>query len=195
LSAERDRVLEQLESNDVVCDLFAGVGPFAIRAAKKGCRVIANDLNPSCLHYLNKNIQKNKVSHLVHSYNLDARDFFKQLSSGNSEGDWLPFTHIYMNLPMDAIEFLDVFRGAFDRDLWKSLPKVHVYGFAMEQEELIERMKQVWGVFNQSILTFHRFRDISPKKYMFCVEFVIPEEIAFEVLPRKIAKSEEASEN
>lgn len=143
-------------------------------------------------------MQKNRVDRLVHAYNLDAREFFKLIASGKVENDWKPFNHVYMNLPMDAIEFLDVFRGAFDRNLWKQLPKVHVYGFAMDQNELVERMKQVWGSFNEEILTFHRFRDVSPRKYMFCVEFEVPEEIAFEVseeLPRKVPKLVENSED
>ena len=172
----------QLKAGDVVCDLFAGVGPFAIRAAKKGCKVIANDLNPSCFEYLVKNMEKNKVEKLVKAYNQDAREIFKILVSGDIEREsgFVPFGHVYMNLPMDAIEFLDVFKGAFDSNRWERLPTVHVYGFAMEQRELEERMLQVWGNFDLSILRFHKFRDVSPKKFMFCVEFVVPENIAFE---------------
>jgi tRNA (guanine37-N1)-methyltransferase len=48
--------------DDVIVDVFAGVGPFAIPAAKKGCAVLANDLNPSSARYLLKNVQDNRVS-------------------------------------------------------------------------------------------------------------------------------------
>lgn len=47
---------------DVVADVFAGVGPFALPAAKKGCGVMANDLNPDSYKYLVQNIQNNKVN-------------------------------------------------------------------------------------------------------------------------------------
>ena len=47
LQHEHARVLELLRPGDFVVDLFAGVGPFAVPAAKhRGCTVVANDLNP-----------------------------------------------------------------------------------------------------------------------------------------------------
>lgn len=42
--------------------MFAGVGPFAVPAAKKGCAVFANDLNPVGVRYLMKNVENNRVS-------------------------------------------------------------------------------------------------------------------------------------
>jgi tRNA (guanine37-N1)-methyltransferase len=50
------------QPDDVVADVFAGVGPFALPAAKKGCAVLANDLNPESYKYLHLNIKDNKVS-------------------------------------------------------------------------------------------------------------------------------------
>lgn len=45
----------------MVADVFAGVGPFALPAGKKGCGVFANDLNPNSYKYLQVNINDNKV--------------------------------------------------------------------------------------------------------------------------------------
>ena len=47
--------------NDVVCDLFAGVGAFAVFCAAKGCNVVANDLNPAGADAQRKNALANKV--------------------------------------------------------------------------------------------------------------------------------------
>ena len=44
-----------------MADVFAGVGPFAVPAAKKGCAVWANDLNPESMRYLNANVESNRV--------------------------------------------------------------------------------------------------------------------------------------
>ncbi len=49
-------------------DVFCGVGPFAIPAAKKGCEVHANDLNPASHKYLVENIKINKVGASLGDY-------------------------------------------------------------------------------------------------------------------------------
>lgn len=50
-----------LTKEDVVADVFAGVGPFSLPAGKKGCGVLANDLNPASFKYLRQNIDDNHV--------------------------------------------------------------------------------------------------------------------------------------
>jgi tRNA (guanine37-N1)-methyltransferase len=44
---------------------MAGVGPFAVPAAKKGCSVFGNDLNPESVKWMEINRVKNKVSSIV----------------------------------------------------------------------------------------------------------------------------------
>lgn len=46
LSTEHERLINLFKPRDVVGDVFAGVGPFAIPAGKKDVLVLANDLNP-----------------------------------------------------------------------------------------------------------------------------------------------------
>jgi len=61
--------------------VFAGVGPFAIPAARKGCAVLGNDLNPNSAKYLLKNVQDNRVSDLVRVTCEDGRDFIRTIVS------------------------------------------------------------------------------------------------------------------
>lgn len=62
LHTEHGRLVDSFSREDVVADVFAGVGPFALPAAKKGCAVLANDLNPESYKHLKINIDNNKVS-------------------------------------------------------------------------------------------------------------------------------------
>ncbi|KAL3824960.1 hypothetical protein ACJIZ3_020989 [Penstemon smallii] len=79
LEHEHLRLISTFQAGDTVCDMFAGIGPFAIPAAQKGCQVYANDLNPDSICYLNINAKINKVDNLIHAYNLDARKFISSL--------------------------------------------------------------------------------------------------------------------
>ncbi|KAM5547667.1 tRNA (guanine(37)-N1)-methyltransferase 2 [Rosa sericea] len=79
LEHEHIRLISQFRAGEVICDMFAGIGPFAIPAAQKGCIVYANDLNPDSIRYLKINAEINKVGDHVHAYNLDAREFVSQL--------------------------------------------------------------------------------------------------------------------
>jgi len=62
LHSEHERLVKLFKPADVVADVFAGVGPFAIPAAKKGCAVFGNDLNPNSSKYMQSNAIDNRVS-------------------------------------------------------------------------------------------------------------------------------------
>ena len=87
LQMEHSRLVKLFDRGDVVCDMFAGVGPFAIPAAKRGCIVYANDLNPASYEALLKNSKLNHVDNKVHAFNMDGREFMRkmiQLSTSSS---------------------------------------------------------------------------------------------------------------
>ena len=64
LGFEHERVVKLLNSNDVLYDVFAGVGPFSIPAVtmRKVSAVLANDLNPHSYRYLIENYTLNNRS-------------------------------------------------------------------------------------------------------------------------------------
>jgi tRNA (guanine37-N1)-methyltransferase len=66
LHTEHARLVDIFQPQDLIADVFAGVGPFALPAAKKGCAVLANDLNPESYKYLTLNIKDNKVRSRSH---------------------------------------------------------------------------------------------------------------------------------
>lgn len=63
ISTETWRIAQQVEENEIVVDMFSGVGPFALTIAKhaKPAQVYAIDSNPHAIRYLEKNIARNKV--------------------------------------------------------------------------------------------------------------------------------------
>ena len=61
LGGEHERLVEQFQPGEAVCDVMAGVGPFAVRAGRRGVLVWANDLNPHCYVALKEAIRRNKV--------------------------------------------------------------------------------------------------------------------------------------
>ncbi|PPR86213.1 hypothetical protein GOBAR_AA34477 [Gossypium barbadense] len=79
LEHEHIRLVSQFRPGETICDMFAGIGPFAILAAQKGCLVYANDLNTDSIHYLKINAKINKVDACVVAYNMDARKFISHL--------------------------------------------------------------------------------------------------------------------
>ncbi|OIW06411.1 hypothetical protein TanjilG_16823 [Lupinus angustifolius] len=79
LEHEHSRLVSQFKPGETICDMFAGIGPFAIPAAQKGCIVYANDLNPDSIKYLKVNAKINKVNDHVFTYNMDARKFISQM--------------------------------------------------------------------------------------------------------------------
>ena len=73
LQTERQRLIKRFHKGEVLCDMFCGIGPLAIKAAKHaGLRVLANDLNPECYKYLRTNIIKNKVAEAGKARNQHA---------------------------------------------------------------------------------------------------------------------------
>ncbi|KFK34855.1 hypothetical protein AALP_AA5G201900 [Arabis alpina] len=87
LEHEHMRLSSLFKPGETVCDMFAGIGPFAIPAAQKGCFVYANDLNPDSVRYLKINAKFNKVDELICVHNMDARKFISNLMAVSVSDD------------------------------------------------------------------------------------------------------------
>ena len=65
LETEHRRLVGMFQAGEAVCDVMAGVGPFAVPTGKKHVFVWANDLNPDSYASLVDAVNRNKVSVLL----------------------------------------------------------------------------------------------------------------------------------
>ncbi|KAH9920236.1 guanine-N-1-methyltransferase [Epithele typhae] len=197
LHTEHERLIDQFDRNDLVADVFAGVGPFAVPAAKKGCAVLANDLNPASFKYLTQNITDNKVDARIRAFCEDGRELRAENLPLPSAGPVRShIDHFVMNLPDTAILFLDAFRGVLsaenrgDRNLSgvyteERMPIVHCHCFTREREraaavvDIRQRAEEKLGASIGEDATFHCVRTVAPQKDMYCVSFKLPHAVAF----------------
>ncbi|MEQ2237295.1 tRNA (guanine(37)-N1)-methyltransferase, partial [Ilyodon furcidens] len=186
LSTEHQRVVQLVKRGDTVFDVFAGVGPFAVPAARVGAKVLANDLNPESHRWLQHNCKLNKVESKVQTFNLDGRDFIrgplKQELPALLKGE--SAVHVVMNLPGLALEFLDAFRGLLQLEppCEQNLPTVHCYGFSKDdnpEADVVERASRSLGFPLEDKCSVHFVRNVAPNKDMMCVRFTVPKEVLF----------------
>ncbi len=99
LATERNRVVEQVEPGEHALDMFAGVGPYAIPMASAGAEVVACDINPEAIAYLEENAERNGVADRITTHVGDVRELTGEYA------DWAD--RLVMNLPHTAAEFAD----------------------------------------------------------------------------------------
>uniref|UniRef100_A0ABD2XES9 tRNA (guanine(37)-N1)-methyltransferase n=1 Tax=Trichogramma kaykai TaxID=54128 RepID=A0ABD2XES9_9HYME len=194
LATEHEAIVKLLKAGDVLYDVFAGVGPFSIPAARKKVCVLANDLNPESYKWLVNNAKLNKVTKNLTAFNKDGREFLmndvkKNILKLRHDAN-MGQEHITMNLPALAVEFLDVFTKN-----WLSIdeinkikakpPIVHVYCFikAAKTDDFKAMAKQLIEhnlgveVPKKALINIHHVRNVAPCKEMMRVSFLLVEEI------------------
>nr|XP_033807194.1 tRNA (guanine(37)-N1)-methyltransferase isoform X2 [Geotrypetes seraphini] len=202
LSTEHERIVGLLKPSDILFDVFAGVGPFAIPAAKKKCTVFANDLNPESYKWLLHNCKLNKVDKKIQIFNMDGREFLmgtvkeeltKHLAHSSNEEE--KALHIVMNLPAMAVEFLDALKQLLTEAPGSSaiLPTVHCYSFSKTDNpaaDVRHRVEAVLGASLEGHCSVHWVRNVAPYKELMCLSFQVPANVLY----RNYATSQEHSD-
>jgi tRNA (guanine37-N1)-methyltransferase len=160
LGHERMRVVNQIRDDERVLVMFAGVGPYAILAAKKTkAEIVAVELNPNAVEYMRWNVIRNKMDVDVHEG--DVRKVTPILGK---------FDRIIMPLPKQADSFLDVAIEAL-----KSGGIIHYYTFAHNTLEATSRLAETIGGLGHriKILTAIPCGSYSPCMDRICVDFTV----------------------
>ena len=161
LGTERLRIAGLVSPGDVVLDMFAGVGPFALLLAKKGADVIAMDKNPVAVKYLRENAFLNKVNN-IEILEGDAADLALRYENRAD--------HVIMNLPHSASEFLiPAMRAAKPEGI------VHYYCIAPEDdlyrdEALLRKAAEEVGV-RVEVLYKEIVRSYAPHRSNVVIDF------------------------
>jgi tRNA (guanine37-N1)-methyltransferase len=147
LSSERQRILHQTGRNEIVLDMFAGVGPFAITLAARASFVVACDLNPHAVELMLENIAQSRTWNVL-----------PMLANARRLAGIFPwqFDRIVMNLPLSGTEFLqDAFR------LCKTGGMIHFYSLVAAEEEHRECIQGLGG----EVLAERVVRSYSPGQW------------------------------
>ncbi|KAJ6980039.1 tRNA (guanine(37)-N1)-methyltransferase 1 [Populus alba x Populus x berolinensis] len=181
LASERQRLLNGFTRNDVLCDVFAGVGPIALSAAKIVKHVYANDLNPCAVQYMEKNSVLNKLERHIEIFNMDGRRFIDAMYASQKAQS---ITQVVMNLPNDAVEYLDAFRGICKdkpKDKEYALPMIHVYGFSKARDPEFDFHERIRIALQEVAVNveMRRVRQVAPGKWMLCASFRLPISVAY----------------
>ncbi len=80
---ERKRLIKLVKKNEIIVDMFAGIGYFSIFIAKycKPKKIYAIDINPKASEYLRKNVWLNGVESKIEILEGDCRKFSKILEN------------------------------------------------------------------------------------------------------------------
>ena len=134
LAFERMRVANMVKDNEVVVNMFAGVGCYSITIAKhsKAARVYSIDINPIAVKYMRENVLLNKVVGKVLPIEGNARTIIENMLKTTAD-------RVLMPLPEKAYEYIDSALSAV-------IPKggwVHYYDFehARKPENPIDKVK------------------------------------------------------
>lgn len=161
LATERRRISDQVQNNEIIIDMFAGIGPFPISIAREhNAKIYAIDINPYAYKYIKKNIELNKLEGKIIPLLGDVGEVLNGL---NIKAD-----RIIMNLPGTAWTFLDT--------AIKNLKPggvLHYYEFASEYKIPIERIIETAYPRKVEVLNSRKVKSKSPGVWHMGIDAII----------------------
>ncbi|MFX1389653.1 MAG: class I SAM-dependent methyltransferase family protein [Promethearchaeota archaeon] len=173
---ERQRVtLSSIKENELIIDMFAGVGTFSIQIAKiNNVKIHAFDANPNAYNYLKKNVKLNRLRGDIYPANIDVEYLIEE---DNQLGKILfhKADRIIMNLPESSIKFVDL--ACFLTK--ESGGIIHFYQFTEKPNSIEKTLKDLESVLAQyeweieSILESKIVKHFSPKSELVVLDLKI----------------------
>tara|TARA_A100001037_G_scaffold306698_1_gene354222 strand:- start:3003 stop:4025 length:1023 start_codon:yes stop_codon:yes gene_type:complete len=102
---ERKNMGDMVNKEELVLDMFAGIGYFSIPMAMAGAEVIAVEKNAAAVTYLKENAHLNRVDKNLYPVENDCRKFIKSWTDTNGE--------MFDRIVMGHYDSKDFLRGAY----------------------------------------------------------------------------------
>src|SRR3990172_6114388 len=156
---ERKRLLRLVKPNEIIVDMFSGIGYFSLILGKlsRARRIIAIEKNPESFNFLVDNIVLNKL-HNITAINDDCRNFTMKNKAERVLVGYFPGT----------IKFLP-----YALKLSKKGTIIHYHDLAADENELKREILKV-GKGKLKVLNAREVKEYSPSKrhYVFDLQFV-----------------------
>lgn len=176
LSYERLRVARQAREDEVVFNMFAGVGCYSILLARHShVEVVSVDLNLDAARLMKVNVELNRVQGLVHIVHGDSR-----LIGLAGDGGWAD--RVLMPLPLKSLEFLDAAVHAARRGA-----VIHFYGESKESKA--RAVEDAWLRVRKradelgcrlSLLSGRVVREVGPKVFQVVLDLLVEERLSLD---------------
>jgi len=163
LSFEHFRVASEARDNELVLDLFSGVGPFTLHIVSRCmARVVAIDINPHAIYCLLRSLRLNgrRLKGYVTAINGDASYMLKAFREA-------VFDRIIMNLPHKAINYIKEAHR-----VCRQLGTIYLYHIAGHEFEVVEAIDSYMGGLGYEILDVVKVLDYAPRKYIYRVKII-----------------------
>ena len=175
LSYERYRIAKLVQKDEVILNMFAGVGCFSIAIAKhaKPKKIYSIDINPIAHKYQQENIRLNRVDNKIFPIQHDAKVVIEKKLNNFAD-------RILMPLPEKAYDYLEYAILA----LKTNGGRVHYYDFeyAKKKKDLLQRVEskvlnKIQPFCKKAHIEFSRFvRSIGPRWYQVVLDIDIQKE-------------------
>jgi len=162
LSTERLRIGKMVSDNEIITNMFAGVGTYSIIMAKhnKTCRVYSIDSNPVANDLAEINVKLNKVQDRVLPIFGDAKEVINKKIKGKSH-------RVLMPLPEKAKEFVDsaVMALKENKGIIHYFAHVKALTKSLAREKGVVDTKDAFYEYHHEILATKVVREVGPRIY------------------------------
>jgi len=181
LSYEHIRVARQVKPDEVIVNMFAGVGGFSIVIAKhsKAKKIYSIDINPAAVQYMRINSDLNNVKDIMEPIEGDAKEVIISKLKGIAD-------RVLMPLPEKAYEYLDCALMA----LKPQGGIIHYYDFEHAEkgenpiEKIVRKVSSKLLILNVEFeILFSRIvRSVGPRWYQVVLDMLVKNALKSEAL-------------